>query len=326
MSISAQTLYNLYDKGILDYVPDLGVGRVVGNNSYMDTAMQGNLYKNYNPNNDSVSFSANQNMNQANMNYSSPSNLGINYNSINGVSNSSFNNSSINGMGSLASLNSNIMNNSIGGYNNSYGNIGNGTSQSTKYSGIYGNAVGVSPTNYGGTFGIGGIYPTNYSAPFGIAEMNSLGYNYNGYMGNTGNIVGYQQQALQAPGLAITGTIGNNHGFGTPYTGLNKNIEDRVIENYGQNSNAGWNAFGADVKGTSIIMGNKAQGAINSLGNLPGVVKGILATGIGIGALALLFKRGKKPKEKQTSQFITKFNDNIKNFGTKITKIFSNKK
>ena len=64
MALNPYTLYNLYEKGILEYVPtDLMMGMPMGammpmNNPYLDMAMQGGLYQNYNATPDMFQSSA----------------------------------------------------------------------------------------------------------------------------------------------------------------------------------------------------------------------------------------------------------------------------
>ncbi len=65
MALNPYTLYHLYEKGILDYVPtDLAAGVPVSpmmpmNNPYLDMAQQGELYQNHGIHNDSFRFSVN---------------------------------------------------------------------------------------------------------------------------------------------------------------------------------------------------------------------------------------------------------------------------
>ena len=63
MALNPYTLYHLYDKGILEYVPtDLMMGTPMGammpmSNPYLDMAMQGGLYQNHGMANDSFQMS-----------------------------------------------------------------------------------------------------------------------------------------------------------------------------------------------------------------------------------------------------------------------------
>ena len=62
MSVSPYTLQNLYDKGILDYVPmelanSTNVSSLTGmQNPYLNMAAQGNLYQNYGMQQDCFSY------------------------------------------------------------------------------------------------------------------------------------------------------------------------------------------------------------------------------------------------------------------------------
>ena len=65
MALNPYTLYHLYEKGILEYVPtDLAAGIPVApmmqmSNPYLDMAQQGSLYQNHGIHNDSFHLSAN---------------------------------------------------------------------------------------------------------------------------------------------------------------------------------------------------------------------------------------------------------------------------
>ena len=65
MALNPYTLYHLYEKGILEYVPtDLAVGVPVSpmmqmSNPYLDMAQQGGLYQNHGMNNDSFHLQTN---------------------------------------------------------------------------------------------------------------------------------------------------------------------------------------------------------------------------------------------------------------------------
>ena len=101
MSVSPYTMNNLYAQGILDYVPyDLCYMPNVSAysnfaNPYMQSAMQGNLYRNYGMGNDS--FVRNTGMNGFGIPVGAESNAGMNGFGIQGVGN--YSQAGINGFG-----------------------------------------------------------------------------------------------------------------------------------------------------------------------------------------------------------------------------------
>ena len=88
MALNPYTLYSLYEKGILDYVPtDLAVPTPMGammpmRNPYLDMAMQGGLYQNHGINADSFQISS-----PYSINTQSYGNLGGSYSQLGALSN-----------------------------------------------------------------------------------------------------------------------------------------------------------------------------------------------------------------------------------------------
>ncbi len=101
MTVNPYTMNNLYAQGILDYVPyDLGYAPNVSSyanfpNPYMQTAMQGDLYRNYGLGNDSFVRSAG--MNGFGLPVGAESNAGMNGFGIQGVGD--YSQAGINGFG-----------------------------------------------------------------------------------------------------------------------------------------------------------------------------------------------------------------------------------
>lgn len=133
MALNPYTLYHLYEKGILDYVPtDLAVGTPVApmmpmSNPYLDMAQQGGLYQNHGIHNDSFQFSGVQSTYGVN---SVPYNVQIGSLSQAGGINT-FNGAGIGALSQNTTANQFGFNNTIGAYNqaggmNTYRGIGIG--------------------------------------------------------------------------------------------------------------------------------------------------------------------------------------------------------
>lgn len=145
MSVSPYTLQNLYNKGILDYVPmelasSANVSSLAGmQNPYLNMAAQGGLYQNYGMQQDSFSYTgANSGINNQ-MNYQNGMN---NFGSIRG--NFGFNNASQAGMNEFGGINGNIgMNNPQAGMNG-FGGVNGNMMMNNPQAGING---------FGGGFG-----------------------------------------------------------------------------------------------------------------------------------------------------------------------------
>lgn len=100
MAINANTLNNLYNQGILDYVPYDLIGNgglstlTPAQNPYLNTAMQGQLYQTHGYGNDSFTKSPNYTQN---VEIGSSSNAGVNGFGLNGIGSQS--NAGLNGFG-----------------------------------------------------------------------------------------------------------------------------------------------------------------------------------------------------------------------------------
>lgn len=100
MAINANTLNNLYNQGILDYVPYDLIGNgglstlTPAQNPYLNTAMQGQLYQTHGYGNDSFTKSPNYTQN---VEIGNSSNAGVNGFGLNGIGSQS--NAGLNGFG-----------------------------------------------------------------------------------------------------------------------------------------------------------------------------------------------------------------------------------
>lgn len=91
------------------------------------------------------------------------------------------------------------------------------------------------------------------------------------------------------------------------------------LDGIGSQSNAGINAYGIEGIGANSPDGEQALGGFGDVRNnfqntvskvesMPKFLKGIIAGGLMVGSVALLFRRGKKPPVEKTPGFFAKLN------------------
>lgn len=137
---------------------------------------------------------------------------------------------------------------------------------------------------------------------------------------------------MQNPYLnsAMQGGLYQNHGkygdsveigLGNRSIGSQSNVGTNAygLDGIGLQSNAGINAYGIEGIGANAPSGEQALGGFGDVRNnfqntvskvesMPKFLKGIIAGGLMVGSVALLFRRGKKPPVEKTPGFFAKLN------------------
>ena len=140
-----------------------------------------------------------------------------------------------------------------------------------------------------------GLGNRNIGSQSNVGGVNSYGLNGVGSQSNAGGV-----NAYGLDGVGSQSNAGGVNAYGLDGVGSQSNagINAYGIEGIGANAQGGeqaWGGFG-DVR-------NNFQNTVSKVESMPKFLKGIIAGGLMVGSVALLFKRGKKPPVEKTGFF-----------------------